>query len=113
MKREAQSIGNTPKPSSSSVAASSRTDSPSTRSPTDPLPLAPAHTAEILSQPSIPSPTPATVSPQPPPSIPDHELLRRIGAGSYGQVWLARRATRSPRAVKMVFFKNFDHVTPY
>jgi len=26
----------------------------------------------------------------PPPAIPDHELLRRIGGGSYGEVWLAR-----------------------
>jgi len=29
--------------------------------------------------------------PQPPlPSIPDHELLRCIGRGAYGAVWLAR-----------------------
>src|SRR5438477_6067071 len=28
-----------------------------------------------------------------PPPIPDHELLRCIGSGSYGDVWLARSVT--------------------
>jgi CHASE2 domain-containing sensor protein len=34
--------------------------------------------------------------------IPDHELLRRIGSGSYGEVWLARNVTGALRAVKLV-----------
>lgn len=34
--------------------------------------------------------------------IPDHTLLRVIGQGSYGQVWLARTLTGSYRAVKVV-----------
>ena len=35
----------------------------------------------------------------PPPSIPDHELLRRIGRGSYGEVWLARSITGAYREI--------------
>src|SRR2546422_8307468 len=38
----------------------------------------------------------------PPPTIPDHELLRRIGQGSYGEVWLARNVMGEYRAVKIV-----------
>ncbi len=34
--------------------------------------------------------------------IPDHEMLRRIGSGSYGEVWLARSATGTLRAIKIV-----------
>lgn len=49
----------------------------------------------------------------PPPVIPDHELLQRIGRGSYGEVWLARNALGSLRAVKIVYRKSFDHDRPY
>lgn len=38
------------------------------------------------------------------PVIPDHDLVRRIGKGSYGEVWLARNnATGQYRAVKVVY----------
>jgi eukaryotic-like serine/threonine-protein kinase len=37
-----------------------------------------------------------------PPVIPEHELLRLIGEGSSGQVWLARNALGTYRAVKIV-----------
>ena len=37
-----------------------------------------------------------------PPNIPDHELLRQIGEGSYGAVWLARSTLGTYRAVKVV-----------
>ena len=46
-----------------------------------------------------------------PPAIPDHELLKKIGDGSYGEVWLARNAIGTLRAVKIVHRKTFwsDH----
>jgi len=40
--------------------------------------------------------------PAAPPSIPDHELLRPIASGSYGEVWLARNVVRTLRALKIV-----------
>jgi len=36
-------------------------------------------------------------------AIPDHELLRPIGRGSYGEVWLARSVLGELRAVKLVW----------
>jgi hypothetical protein len=47
------------------------------------------------------------------PLIPDHTLLKRIGSGSYGDVWLARNATGSYRAVKVVYRATFDSDQPY
>ena len=44
---------------------------------------------------------PSTKNSQPP-HIPDHELLRRIGVGAYGEVWLARTVLGEWRAVKIV-----------
>ncbi|MGJ8672547.1 SUMF1/EgtB/PvdO family nonheme iron enzyme [Rubritalea sp.] len=40
--------------------------------------------------------------------IPDHEVLRKIGGGAYGEVWLARGVTGAWRAVKVVWRKDFD-----
>ncbi len=37
-----------------------------------------------------------------PPAVPDYTLLRIIGEGSYGQVWLARGATGTFYAIKVV-----------
>ena len=48
-----------------------------------------------------------------PASVPEHELLRSIGVGSYGEVWLARSVLGSLRAVKVVYRKSFDHDRPY
>jgi WD40 repeat protein len=48
-----------------------------------------------------------------PPSIPDHELLRRIGRGAYGEVWLARNLMGTLRAVKFVHRAQFDSDRPF
>lgn len=42
------------------------------------------------------------------PRIPDHEVLRCIGKGSYGEVWLARSLTGSFRAIKVVRRDDFE-----
>ena len=47
------------------------------------------------------------------PQIPDHKLLRCIGRGAYGEVWLARSIMGAHRAVKIVWRKSFDTVRPF
>ena len=47
------------------------------------------------------------------PQVPDHELLRRIGSGSYGEVWLARSVMGTYRAVKVVHRRTFDNARPF
>ena len=42
------------------------------------------------------------------PVIPDHEVLRKIGGGAYGEVWLARGVTGAMRAVKVVWREDFE-----
>ncbi|HMJ89031.1 MAG TPA: serine/threonine-protein kinase, partial [Candidatus Acidoferrum sp.] len=48
-----------------------------------------------------------------PPTIPDHVLLHRIGSGAYGEVWLARSALGTLRAVKIVYRARFEDERPY
>jgi len=47
---------------------------------------------------------PETAPPFPatPPSIPEHQIMRRIGSGGSGEVWLARHTFGAYRAVKIV-----------
>lgn len=45
---------------------------------------------------------------RPEPVITDHEVFRKIGEGSYGEVWLARAVTGTMRAVKVVYREDFD-----
>ena len=58
-------------------------------------------------------PTTATLTLQPPPTIPDYELRRRIGSGSYGDVWLARNILGQCRAVKIIYRSRFVDPRPF
>src|SRR5882762_2557211 len=49
-----------------------------------------------------------SIAPFLPPVIPDHELIRLIGRGSYGQVWLAKNAVGTLRAIKVVYRSTFE-----
>ena len=48
-----------------------------------------------------------------PPDVPEHTLLRQIGQGAYGDVWLARNALGTYRAVKIIYRSRFDHARPF
>ncbi len=50
---------------------------------------------------------------QEPPRIPDYLVLKQIGCGSYGEVWLVRSVLGAFRAVKLVRRKTFWHEHPY
>src|SRR5690348_17947170 len=47
------------------------------------------------------------------PLIAEHALLCPIASGGYGQVWLARSALGTYRAIKLVHRSNFDHHRPF
>ncbi len=42
-----------------------------------------------------------------------HQLIRVIGGGSYGKVWIAQSVTGAYRAVKVVFRRDFKSDIPY
>ncbi len=51
---------------------------------------------------------------RPRPAVPDHEMLRLIGHGSYGEVWLARHTVLNTyRAVKVVYRDRFLEDRPF
>ena len=45
--------------------------------------------------------------------IPDHALVRRVGQGAYGEVWLARSTIGVFHAVKLVRRRDFPNDEPY
>ena len=47
------------------------------------------------------------------PDIPEHILLRQIGQGSYGDIWIARNTFGEFRAVKIIYRDRFEDDRPY
>ncbi len=48
------------------------------------------------------------------PLIPDYDLIRRVGQGAYGEVWLVRsKATGALRAAKLVWRRRFEEARPF
>jgi Protein kinase domain len=45
--------------------------------------------------------------------VTDHELIRLIGRGSYGEVWLAKNTLGTFRAIKIVYEKTFRDKRPF
>jgi CHASE2 domain-containing sensor protein len=58
-------------------------------------------------------PLPKEDSPAVPARIPDFELLKYIGGGAFGDVWLARNIAGMFRAIKIVSRRNFSDAAPY
>jgi CHASE2 domain-containing sensor protein len=57
--------------------------------------------------------TKATARQKPAQMIPDHTLVKRIGKGAYGEVWLARNAVGVYHAAKIVQRRGFPADEPY
>lgn len=67
---------------------------------------------EVADGPALAAKTPAAIRSGP--VVPDYELVRRIGGGAYGEVWLARSvATGALRAAKIVWRDTFEDERPF
>lgn len=55
----------------------------------------------------------SVAAPRTPPEIRDHETLRLIGRGAYGEVWMARSVTGALRAVKVVWREDYDQADSF
>ncbi|MBM3847059.1 MAG: CHASE2 domain-containing protein [Verrucomicrobia bacterium] len=63
---------------------------------------------------SPPSPSPIPVPPPTgPPVLADHSLLKCVGRGGYGEVWLARNALGLLHVIKIIHRRNFTDAAPY
>ena len=67
--------------------------------------LGPQSASRYVSE--VPQATRATAHPGEMPTVPDHDLVRRVGQGAYGEVWLARDVIGTYHAVKIVDRKSF------
>jgi serine/threonine protein kinase len=77
-------------------------------------PAAPAPaTPPSLAHPSAGRPGAQSIGTSDSPVIPDHNLIKCIGRGAYGEVWLARDVIGRHDAVKIVKARNFPHAAPY
>jgi len=59
------------------------------------------------------SETRTSLSQDAPLQIPDHDLIRCVGKGSYGEVWLAKSVIGTFRAVKIISRKTFRDDRPF
>jgi CHASE2 domain-containing sensor protein len=57
--------------------------------------------------------TKATARQKPAQMIPDHTLVKRVGKGAYGEVWLARNAVGVYHAAKIIQRRGFPADEPY
>jgi len=46
---------------------------------------------------------------RPAPVIRDHETIKMIGRGAFGEVWMASSVTGALRAVKVIWREDYDH----
>ena len=61
----------------------------------------------------IPDRSRAEPAPPGQPLVAEHALVHPIASGGYGQVWLARNALGTFRAIKLVYRSSFDHDRPF
>ncbi len=85
---------------------------PQTASPSA-LPSSAGGSSIQADAPTFISPGPAAARPDAGPQIPDHDLVRQVGKGAYGEVWLARDVIGSFHAVKIVYRKTFSNDGPF
>lgn len=69
--------------------------------------------AASVGQPTEPAMANPPSAQPPPPTIPDYTLLKRIGSGAYGEVWLAQDALGGYRAAKVVYRTKFASDQPF
>jgi CHASE2 domain-containing sensor protein len=87
-------------------ATSSRPDAPTV--------TAPAHAQTVVARPGVASlPRSSEWLAQPGDLIGDHQLVRCVGEGAYGQVWLARNVIGTYAALKLVYRKKFNDDAPF
>jgi CHASE2 domain-containing sensor protein len=76
-------------------------------------PSGPSAAVNDLIRPTTPPLSPAVPQPGQAPAVPDHQLLRRIGRGAYGEVWIGRDIIGSFHAIKLVFRDAFKEAEPF
>jgi CHASE2 domain-containing sensor protein len=83
-------------------------------SPDAPTIAAPAHAQTMVARPGVSAlPRSADWLAQPGDLIGDHQLVRCVGEGAYGQVWLARNVIGTYAALKLVYRKKFNDDAPF